>query len=145
MWEEYFQAGTLISRSQLQGLKPNKFTYRSLDCSCLLKSLYLGLYRWFAGKNQLLSDTEHQLTNPRTILHSHHRSAVQSVCRQQRQHLPSRCRHCEEPGHAGTRCARRHWPPPPGGEGLPARTRLETHWKETKEPQNAPQTFTNCG
>ena len=77
MWEEYFQAGTLISWSQLQGLKPKKFTYRSLDCSCLLKSLYSGLYSWFTGKNQLLSDTEHQCINPRTTLRSNHRYAVQ--------------------------------------------------------------------
>lgn len=69
MWEEYFQAGTLISWSQLQGLKPKKFTYGSLDCSCLLKSLYSGLYSQFTGKNQLVSDIEHQCINRRTILH----------------------------------------------------------------------------
>lgn len=77
MWEEYFQAGTLISWSQLQGLKPKKFTSRSLDCSCLLKSLYLGLYSWFTGKNQLVSDMEHQCINQRTILCLEHRYAVQ--------------------------------------------------------------------
>lgn len=141
VWDKYFQAGTFISWSQLQRLKYKKFAYRCLDCSHLLKSVYSGLYSWFTGKSQLVTDIEHPYINPRTILQSDHKCGVKrclqitvagtSQVLESQQGADTCCTHCY-PLCPPTRI-------PTSRREFPLDGMVTDYWKEAKETQSIPK------